>query len=163
MSLLDFKNQSIWAYLYRLLYYEGNFFTTGIDLKYLMVLGVVLFVALYAVITFSGKWNDKKHFVIDAALLGILIVIFNPNAWKHNFVFLLFPYFILLSKLSFREPRKRGVLVLLLTSLFIFSSNRDLLGWGLRFELMSASVLLLAALLLFSALIFYKQSAPTSK
>ena len=159
VSLLDFKNQSMWAYLYRLIFYDLGYFAIREHPGQLAIVGTILFLIFYGMVVFSGKIGrvtKGRAFVIDCALLVILI--FNPNAWKHNFVLLLFPYLILVSKVSQAKWRGPELFALLLTSALVFFSKRDFIGWDLRFELMSASVLLLASLSLFTVLLISKRT-----
>lgn len=154
ISLLDFKNQSMWAYLYRLIFYDFGFFEVRQNPQVVLILGTVFFAVLYWLVI-----SRTKHglFVLGCALLSILIVLFNPNAWKHNFVLLLLPYQILLAQAIHSGWRSWQAKSLLLASALLFISNRSVVGWGGRFELMSLSVLLLAALTLFSALILSRK------
>jgi len=154
ISLLDFKNQSMWAYLYRLIFYDFGFFEVRQNAWVVLALGAGLFAALYWLLV-----SRTRHglFVLGCALLSVLIVIFNPNAWKHNFVLLLLPYQILLSQAFLLGWRSWQAKSLLIASALLFISNRSVVGWGGRFELMSLSVLLLAALTLFSALILSRE------
>jgi hypothetical protein len=157
ISLLDFKNQSAWAYLYRLLYYDLGFFEIRNHPEWLTAAGFLFFCVLYTAILWRQPGTSRNTFVIDCALLGILILIFNPNAWKHNFVLLLFPYLILLVEAYQVQWKSWKTCVLAAVTLLLFATNRDFVGWNLRFESMSLSVLLLASLLLFLSLIMIKK------
>ncbi len=156
ISLVDFKNQSAWAYLYRLIFYDLGIFEIRNHPEWLVLSGATLFLILYAIILFSRSKNKSRAFIFDCSLLAILIVMFNPNAWKHNFVLFLFPYTILLLEASRGNWKSwRAAALVVIAGLFL-ASNRDLLGWNIRFELMSVSVLFLASLVLFTSLVFCK-------
>lgn len=159
VSLLDFKNQSLWAYLYRLIFYDLGFFEIRNQPRLLTLAGV-LFLSLFYMLIFYSK-KGPKSLIYDGALLSILIVIFNPNAWKHNFVLLLYPYLLLLSDVKREGWKSWKAACLALTTLFMLGSNKELIGWGVRFELMSFSVLFLASLILFSG-VFFAKSKPLS-
>ena len=152
VSLLDFKNQSIWAYLYRLIFYDLGYFQIRNHPEWLMAIGMVLFLIFYSLIFFASKDHKKRSLVVDFSLLSILIVMFNPNAWKHNFVFLLFPYTVLLFEAAQSKWRTWKTLSAILIACLFFTSNRDLIGWSVRFELMSLSTLFLASVILFASL-----------
>jgi len=152
ISLLDYKNQSVWSYLYRLIYLDLGWFAIRKHPQWLMMIGTVFFLVLYNFIVSPSRRKGIPTLMEDCALLSIMIVIFNPNAWKHNFVLLLFPYLIFfLDTIRTRWIWWRVVLLVLVPILFL-GSSRSLMGWNLRFDLMSMSILLLASLLLFVSL-----------
>ena len=157
VSFLDFKNQSVWAYFYRLFFYDLGFFEIKNHPHWLFWAGAVFFVVLYASILFSKTGDERLRLIIDCALLSILVVIFNPNAWKHNFVMLLFPYAALLAQASKAQWKNWAMLLSICIFLLFLVSNRTLIGWGARFDIMSLSSLLLAALSLFVSLVFVKR------
>ena len=159
ISLLDFKNQSIWAYLYRLLFYDFGFMEIRNRPDVLLSAGCGFFGAFYAIIAFRRSQSVLSTEPADYAGLMMLILLFNPNAWSHNFVLLFWPYFLLLLEASKHHWKHPLTALLALTSFLILLTNRSIVGWGLRFDLMSASVLMLAALLLFAAVLLYPRPA----
>lgn len=157
ISFLDFKNQSVWAYFYRLFYYDLGIFEISDHPEWLTAGVLVLFVLLYSSIVFSKGSHSLRHFVIDCALLAILTILFNPNAWKHNFVLLVFPYLILVSQARKEKWRSWKSAAAALVFILFLGSNRSGLGWSARYELMSMSVLLCASLIVFISLVFSKR------
>lgn len=160
ISLLDFKNQSMWAYLYRLIFYDMGFFEIRNHPRLILAIGTALFAVLYWLVLSRTR---QSSLTLGCALLSILIVLFNPNAWKHNFVLLLLPYQVLLGESVKQGWKSRSSTVLITVSVLFFVSNRSIVGWGGRFELLSMSILLLAGLILFSGLVLSKfpQDRPT--
>ncbi len=150
ISLLDFKNQSMWAYLYRLFFYDLGLFEIRNHPHWILAFGAILFTALYGLVISRTR---RGFLVLGCSLLAILIVIFNPNAWKHNFVLFLLPYQILLAAALQLGWQSRQATLLMLVSILFFASNQSLVGWGGRLELMSLSILLLAGLVLFAGLL----------
>ncbi len=157
VSMLDFKNQSAWAYLYRLWYYDIGFFEVRDHPIYLAAAGGVMFCLLFAAALFSRSAKEDAGFVVDGALLSILIVVFNPNAWKHNFTMLLFPISVLVLAAFYQKWKNWKTVLLAGIFLLFLASNRDLIGWNVRYDLLSLSVMFLASLLLFIALVFTKR------
>ncbi len=70
---------------------------------------------LYASIWFSNRRRGREsHPGIHLALLLIYMTLFNPLAWRYNFIALIFPYFIVLYGISEGGPHRRlriGLLV----------------------------------------------------
>lgn len=162
VSLLDFKNQSAWAYLYRLFFYDLGFFSIREQPEWLAASGSAFFIVLYGTVllTRAGGTFQKKEWLVDLASLAILTVMFNPNAWKHNFVMLFFPYLLLIDEARGERWASWKAAAAVLIALLFFASNRTLIGWDARFELMSFSVLFLASFCLFLSLVLSKRQLP---
>ncbi|MEM7816633.1 MAG: glycosyltransferase family 87 protein, partial [Candidatus Aenigmatarchaeota archaeon] len=121
-SLYTFKNQSIFSFFLRY-FTKGHFYSIGLfNLNIFLALFLACFFSflIYYLIIFFNKKNifcDK----INYALLFICMAIFNPNSWLHNYVFLLFPYILLISYLIKIKFKDKITLVFVLIS-FILGS-----------------------------------------
>ncbi|PIQ86247.1 MAG: hypothetical protein COV74_05560 [Candidatus Omnitrophica bacterium CG11_big_fil_rev_8_21_14_0_20_45_26] len=156
VSLLDYKNQSVWSYWYRLLYMDLGILHIRAHPEWLIGCGLTSLCVLYAFILGSARNQNAREHVIDFALLSILILIFNPNAWKHNFVLLIYPYVVLLAFARQAGWKNWLTGLLILTTVLFFGSNRSGLGWYLRYDLMMFSVLFIGAYALFVGLVIEK-------
>ena len=153
VSLLDFKNQSIWAYLYRLIYYDFGISQIAAHPKYLTWMGAGLLGVIYTLIVFRKNRTGKLGILIDLSVIGILIVIFNPNAWKHNFVLLILPCMLVAAHWLAKPKLNFNAVTLLLVMIAFVLTNRSVFGWALRHDAMSLSILPITSLVLILALL----------
>lgn len=109
------------------------------------------------------KKTDKKDtpfcYYVDYGLLSVCVVLFNLNAWKPTFIFLLFPYMVIcyhLIKTGFKEK----LLIFLLTGSYLLNISTMYSIFGKEFtnKLYFYSPLTFSALLVFVALLRIKFS-----
>jgi hypothetical protein len=112
---------------------------------------------LYLLVLLPRK--GKEALKIDYALLFIYMSLFNPNAWLHNFVSLIFPYLFLIHYLIRVKLKDTLVLVCLVLS-FASASwfSRSLVGNKLELFSEQVSCVAIAAFFLIGALVKLKFS-----
>ena len=118
-----------------------------------LILALFICLFIYILIILPGR---KRQFgdLLDYSSLFICMALFNPNAWMHNFVVLIFVYFVLfyhLLKVNFKD---KVTLILVIFSFMLMNlTSESIVGDSLEnlFEELS-SVTLGSLLLLFSLL-----------
>ncbi len=107
------QNQSVYAQLSRLLApSEHGCQLATLPRNEIRVLWLALSCATAAVL-YAGIWIAERkktaaiHPGIYLALLLIFMTIFNPLAWRYNFVAMLFPYFLILYGIAEGGPYRR--------------------------------------------------------
>lgn len=143
-SLYDYKNQSLFSAVLR-------YFTTGSDygislaklsFNQGLIIALVFCAIIYFLIIFPGVNLRLKP--INYSLLFICMALFNPNAWMHNFVVLIFVYFTIfyhLWKVNFKD---KVTLILVIFSFIVMSlTSESLVGNDLEnlFEELSSVTL----------------------
>ena len=143
-SLYDYKNQSLFSAVLR-------YFTAGPDygvslaklsFNQGLTITLVFCAVIYFLIIFPGV--NLKPKPINYSLLFICMALFNPNAWMHNFVVLIFVYFVLfyhLLKVNFKD---KVTLILVIFSFIVMSlTSESLVGNNLEnlFEELSSVTL----------------------
>ncbi len=135
--------------------YQVNFVDLGF--RWSMRIAYALSFLLYLLVLLPRK--GKGVFKIDCALLFIFMSLFNPNAWLHNFVSLIFPYLFLIHYLIRVKLKDTFVLVCLILS-FASASwfSRSLVGNKLELFSEQVSCVAIAAFFLIGALVKLKFS-----
>ena len=105
-SWYDYKNQSIFSVILRF-FTKGSPYKISIaDLSFNqgLAIAIILGAIIYLLIIFPKGKNGNKP--IEYSLLFLCTALFNPNAWMHNFVVLIFAYITLiyyLIKVNFKD------------------------------------------------------------
>jgi hypothetical protein len=155
-SMITTKNHSLWTLPLRLFPNINSFNAKLIT--------VALFVILMSFIVFKGRNNHKEegkicifYNCLDYAMVFILIPLFNPNGWLHNFVILVFPYMVTVYYLCVNGFKDKTVLFLVFFS-FILSSagSLSLVGKNVQTILEYYFLVPTGALVLFAALVKIK-------
>jgi len=152
-------NQSFLSCLLRFFSRESWFGVELLRLDPLFVrMGFILIAAviyLFIVIPAKGKKQDTNSFQrsLDYGMLFACMALFNPNAWKHAYIFLLFPYMVISLYLLRTRFRDRITVALAAVSFILCSLTSEYFtqSWaGDIFEVYSAitigSLVLLGAL-----------------
>ncbi len=153
-SLYDYKNQSLVALGLR--YFTDstpyNISVLGLTFNQGIFLALVGCFIIYLFIIFPRK-NDNSAASLDYALLLIAMVLFNPNAWMHNFVVVIFPYMVLfhyLIKTNFRD--KVTLFLVLLSFALLTLTSETFIGDGAETVLEEFSIVTVGMLVLMGAL-----------
>lgn len=166
-SILDFKNQSLWSMVARLLSKDNQ---CGIQVAKLNIYTILLITSIFCIIfyIFIIFPTNKKMLMpqlnqfyncIDYGMLFICISLFNPNAWIHNFVSLFFPYMVIIYYLMISKFKDKVIVFFVLVSFILCSwGSEALVGDRLQGLFESYSIVTLGALFLFSALVKIKFS-----
>ncbi len=131
-SLYDYKNQSILALVLR--YFTDstpyNIFVSRLTFNQGVVLALAACFAVYIFIIYPKRTGSFKA-CLDYSLLLIAMVLFNPNAWMHNFVVVIFPYMLLFHHLIKTNFKDRPALFLILLSFALLTlSSETFIGDG---------------------------------
>ncbi|MFA5089402.1 MAG: glycosyltransferase family 87 protein [Candidatus Omnitrophota bacterium] len=174
-TLLDPKNQSLLSLVHRACSYYtmlGHYSIPPMPFKInLSDSAINMIFSVFALIMYlSILWKPKRsqfnaakdhsfYENIDYSLLFICVILFNLNAWIHNYIFLLLPYLILifyLIKTRFSDPIALGILLCsyLLNSLTL----KACLGKAISYKAHFYSPHTFAALILFFLLLRIKFS-----
>jgi len=153
-SLYDYKNQSIVALALR---YFTDSTPYGIHVLNLTFNQGVLLALAVCLVTYIFIVYPKKNnnFVtnLDYSLLLIAMVLFNPNAWMHNFVVVIFPYMVLFYYLTKTGLKDRVTLFLTLVSFALLTlSSETFIGDRAETMLEEFSVATFGMLVLMTAL-----------
>jgi len=140
------QNQSVFSQLMRLLTdtsYEINFASLAVETVRKIWLTVSLLGAavLYVFIYFTR--HHAGALATHLALLLTYMTLFNPLAWRYNFLALAVPYAVVLAGL-FRRPEDRMTLILLVGSCAFVTTPAHSQIYGARF--IGASLLVAAVL-----------------
>ena len=137
LQLYRVENISIRAQLCRFLHQTG----LGVEIANLsldtirniwLALSCLCAAALYAWIWITKRsTNDKLRSATHLSLLLLFMTLFNPLAWRYNFVALILPYFLVLESFR-RAPRKVSLRVVLVSLAWLFNSPRMSGDWGIR-------------------------------
>ena len=154
-SITDLENNSLWMLVSRL------FYNLPPSVSIITVVGI--FLGLFYLITFDRKFSGKNKMILDFrcsinyGLLFICCALFNPNAWQHNFVVLIFPYMLCVYYLFLSKFKDKIVTLLLITS-FIFCSgfSESLVGESLHAASLYLFPIVIGSLAIFTALIKIK-------
>ena len=150
-SLLDIKNHSIWTMVRRFMPFDHNLLAT-------LIVIAVFFVFMFFIVSknkVAYKNDEIKRFYscVDYGMIFIVMALFNPNAWLHNFVVLIFPYMIATYYLFRCNFKDRIVLVLLIAS-FILSSSGSyaIMGKAMQAAFEYYCAVIIASIILFGIL-----------
>lgn len=149
-------NQSLLSCLLRFFSGESWFKVELLKLDPALVKSAFVLMAglIYILILLPAKTKDLFRRNLDYAMLFACMALFNPNAWKHAYIFLLFPYMVISLYLLKNRFRDRFTSFCLVISFILCSLTSEYLtqSWaGDAFEVYSAitigSLVLLIALL----------------
>ena len=151
-SMITSKNHSLWTLPLRLFPNISSFNAKLVTMALFIIL-MSFIVSRKRNISKSGGKICLFYNCLDYAMIFILIPLFNPNAWLHNFVILVFPYMAVVYYLFVNGFKDKIVLFLVFFS-FILSSvgSRSLAGDNLQTILDCLFLVPAGALLLFAAL-----------
>jgi hypothetical protein len=153
-SFAYIKNYSLWSFTNRLF---PNLGINGMILVTLLMFAVLLFFILKKPETpietrLAGFYN-----CLDYGMILLCVVLFNPNAWPHNFVMMIFAYLLTVYYLFICNFKDKVVLVLVLASFILASlGSQSIVGDTLQSIFESYSTVTIGSLLLFVALIKLK-------
>jgi hypothetical protein len=180
-TLLDPQNQSLMSLILRTFTDPSTYYPNplpmpykfiplkNINIKFLFLLlsGLIyLSVLLPARKSLSQRNMEGRNFCanIDYALLLICLVVFNLNAWRHNYIFLIFPYFLLIFYLiQVRFKDKYAIGGILLAYLLSAITWRPFVSKELSSSLLLYSPYTLGALLIFVMLVKIKFQVDSCK
>jgi len=151
-SMITSKNHSLWTLPLRLFPNISSFNAKLVTVAFFIIL-MFFIVSRSRNASKGGGKICLFHNCLDYAMIFILIPLFNPNAWLHNFVILIFPYMAAVYYLFVKGFKDKIVLFLVFSS-FILSSvgSRSLAGDNLQTILDYLFLVPVGALLLFAAL-----------
>jgi hypothetical protein len=118
------SNQSVYAELTRVLSvspYSEHVYVTQIDQKIIVVLWLILSTATACALYGWIGWRWYCHQLDTGAALCLLllfITLFNPLAWRYNFVALGIPYAYVLYRLITRTAKRRRLVIGLVAASF---------------------------------------------
>lgn len=155
-ELLDYKNQSLYSWFVRsLTRFAEDPFYYKIALVNWSVPTAVTIASLFGLILFGlSAWPLKQtNNKYDIGLIFILLAILNPNAWFHNFVFLLVPSTLLIHHCLVNQWKDKVNTALLISAFIMLNGIGELLvGDGIQKAMQVRSPELIAALILFIAI-----------
>lgn len=154
-SLSDSANQSIYSALVRLFSNYGGFGINVLALNDVHLFSIVMIVpaVLYGLIFLPSKHGFQREGdmdPVDVSLIFLCAALFNPNAWIHAFLFMLFGYMTVITYLIKCTLKDRIAVALTALSFFLhsFSSSFFTEWWaGDHFETLS--------FVTFGALVFF--------
>jgi len=159
-SLVDSKNYSLWTLIRRII--------PGISANWAIISIILVFGVVVVLFSIKGKGRQSNpqmnefYDCIDYGMVFLAMALFNPNAWLHNFVVVIFPYMIVMYYLFICNFKDKIVLALLALSFIFFSLvSESLVGDRMQNMLECCSVVTWGTLLLFAALFkikFYSNS-----
>lgn len=143
-SWYDYKNQSLFSAILRYFTAGSDY---GISLAQLsfnqgVIITLVFCAIIYFLIIFPGV--NLRPEPINYSLLFICMALFNPNAWMHNFVVLIFVYFTIFYHLLKVNFEGKVTLILVIFSFIVMSlTSESLVGNNLEnlFEELSSVTL----------------------
>ena len=169
MTILDPKNQSLLSMWQRFFTpCIAYFHAPPMPLQALRLnpgqitsISIISAIILYGLILYFPKRREGEAFCenIDYALLLICVILFNLNAWMHNYLLLSLGYFILLYYLLKKHFRDKVIGGLLLLSFLLnLITLKPILGKIWAYKINFYSPFTLSALLTFVALLKIKFS-----
>ncbi|MCB9747389.1 MAG: DUF2029 domain-containing protein [Candidatus Omnitrophica bacterium] len=109
-SWFDTKNQSIYSLFLRIL--------TGISgamsFQYMLLIGIFFGACIYLSAVAPLSKGENSYF-IECSILMVCLALFNPNAWMHNYVVLVFAYMLFIyyhMKTKFQDKIGLGLMIL---------------------------------------------------
>ena len=154
-SWYDYKNQSLFSLTLRYFTVDSPYrgATASLSFNQGLILAFSICLLIYLLIILPGR---KRQFgnSLDYSSLFICMALFNPNAWMHNFVVLIFAYMTLFYYLFRVKCKDKITLTLVIFSFMLMSlTGESIVGNTLEnlFEELSSvtlgSLLLLVSLL----------------
>ena len=156
-SMSTHENQSLIAMFMRYFSTLSEYKVNILNLSQLH-LGFLIgaaFTFLYMVVLFpSTKFKRESQFLetIDYGLLFICVALFNPNAWIHAFIFLVFPFMVCLYYLFKIRHRDISVWIMVSVASILASWPESLFLPSIKDSVDIYSLLTLGSLILFLAL-----------
>jgi hypothetical protein len=153
-SFAYIKNYSLWSLIDRLFPGSG---INGVILVTLFIFVVLLFFILkkqkrYTEARLTGFYN-----CLDYGMVLLCVALFNPNAWPHNFVMMIFGYLLTVYYLFVCNFKDKIVLILVLVSFILVSlGSQSIVGDALQTRFETYSSVAIGSLLLFVALVKLK-------
>jgi hypothetical protein len=155
-SFAHIKNYSLWSLTEKLFPGLGS---------YVMILVTLLMftVSLFFILKKHRIFTESKlagfYNCLDYGMLFLCLALFNPNAWPHNFVMMIFAYLLTVYYLFICNFKDKVVLALVLGS-FILSSlgSESIVGNALQDIFDNYASVTIGSLLLFAALVKLKFS-----
>ena len=154
-SWFDYKNQSVFSMSLRYLCKDSPYGIAVLSLTQdqARLVGLSIGIVIFGLILIPRGKSDFNR-MIDYASIFIFMALFNPNAWMHNFGFLLFGYMVLLYylfKINFKD--KLTLVLVVITILLGTFTSEAFAGDELKdvFEELS-SVTIASLILMFSLL-----------
>lgn len=153
-AFFDEKMQSLWAFPFRAF--------TGISSFSATVFTLCIFVILTLFIVISNKKQIKKEEelftnCLDYGLVFILIPLFNPHGWIHNFVTLIFPTMLVIYYLMLCNFKDKLVLSLVLVYFVLTTfGSPSFVGEAMQTILERFSIVIFGSLFLFAAIVKIK-------
>jgi len=167
ITILTNKNQSLFSMVHRMFSYCVSYFhapampfqswhlsETKINLIFASIAAI-----LYLAILYNPKKiaANKNIDIVNYALLSICVVLFNLNAWMHNYILLAFAYFIIVYYLIKNGFKDKLVFILLLLSCALNNlASKAILGGTLAYKLSFYSPFTISGLITFLALLKIK-------
>ncbi len=152
-SFLSIKNYSLWSVSKKLFPYYGEIFTSALTI-------VLFFIAVFL---FSFKKREKNTEIsklndcVDYGMIFLSMALFNPNAWLHNFLVVIFPYMIVIYYLFRCNFKDKLVLLFVFFSFILFSlGSESLVGDKIQVISDSYSLVTWGVLFIFAALVKIK-------
>jgi hypothetical protein len=155
------KNQSLLSAFYRFFTDPNSFYVVHPPMPYSLLpfkhVNINLVFAITAIMLYYlALWKPKKiredgrEEGIDYSLLLICAVLFNMNAWMHTYIFLVMPYFLIMSYLAKNRFRDTAVVIGLLSSVILnIFSLKPFVSAQLSYDLHYYSPYTVSALIIF--------------
>lgn len=170
ITILTGKNQSLLSAVYRsftpcILYFHSPpmpFQSWNVSPGIIKMIFAASALGLYLLVLIPPKkinFNKVKqmYYNVDYALLLILSVLFNMNAWVHAFILLAMAYFVAVYYLIRNNFKDTPVLILLIASYALnLFTTQSVLGKSLMYKIYFYSPMTISALLAFIALLKIK-------
>jgi len=170
MTILDPKNQSLYSAINRIftnciLYFYApvmpfqnlNLSPQAVKTTYLAVCAVLLAAIAFLPKNLRRQEINQKTLNIDYAMLLICMILFNLNAWMHNYMLMGLGYFIILRFIAANGRKAWGMILLLLASFALnLITLKSITGKTLAYKLHFYSPMVLSALLVFAGLLRIK-------
>ncbi|UCD54847.1 MAG: DUF2029 domain-containing protein [Candidatus Omnitrophota bacterium] len=126
-SWYDNKNQSLFSLVLRYFTKDSPYRVSvaGLTFNQGLMITFILGTVIYLLIIFPGKDYDFRR-PVEYSLLFIFMVLFNPNAWMHNFVAFIFAYmtlFYYLIKVNFKDKITLALVALSFTLMTLMSET----------------------------------------
>lgn len=170
MTILDPKNQSLYSAIQRIftnciMYFYApvmpfqnlHLSPPAIKSIYLALCAMLLAAIAFLPKKLSRQKINQQILNIDYAMLLICIVLFNLNAWMHNYMLLAFGYFIILKFIANNGRKAWGMILLLLISFALnLITLKSITNKTLAYKLHFYSPMALSALIVFVGLLKIK-------
>ncbi|MFH1245094.1 MAG: glycosyltransferase family 87 protein [Candidatus Omnitrophota bacterium] len=154
---LWYKNQSLLSCLSRFLSKDSPLSIAGLTQTQVLIifisLAAILFLLVFATRSRIASSPSAFRYLTDISLILILMIILSPLAWKHTFVHLLIPHFVLLYYVLYINPKDKLSKGLLISSFFLITVLNPELTKPFAQTIQLLSPVTLGAILLYIALL----------